>query len=193
MSLVVYSDYVCPFCYLAEAMLARVRADVEVEVEHRAYELRPAPAPLPDVRAGFYLQGWLSTVLPLARALEVPVTETPPIMRRSRKAHEAMAYARENGAGDAMHTALFRAHFVDGRDIGRIDVLVEIGSALGLDPTGLKVALDIDAHTERVEADEREALELGLEGVPAFRHEDEILVGLQPLETLRSLARRAGG
>jgi predicted DsbA family dithiol-disulfide isomerase len=88
----------------------------------------------------------------------------------------------------AMRDALFAAYFGAGRDIGRIDVLVEIGEGCGLDRTELKVTLDIDQHTEEIEREEEEAVRLGLQGVPAYvdldRAVPRAVIGLQKYDSL---------
>jgi predicted DsbA family dithiol-disulfide isomerase len=150
--LVAFSDYVCPFSYLAEPALARLPAEEGVEVEYRAFELRPAPAPLPDAGGEALAAQWRTTIEPLARALGVEA-RLPPVQPRSRKAHEAAKFARDRALFAEMHRALFHAFFVEGRDIGRIDVLVELGETVGLDRTELKVALDVDHLAERVSGD----------------------------------------
>lgn len=167
----VYADYVCPFCYLAEPSLARLRHE-GVNIERRAFELRPAPHPLPDLRAPSYGQVWASAVQPLADQLGVAI-RLPDHAVRTRKAHEAAAFARAHDRLEAMHAAIYHAYFLEGRDIGRIDVLVAIGTSVGLDATDLRVELDVDRWTERVEADEAEAAALGITGVPAFAREAE--------------------
>lgn len=185
-ALEVWADYVCPYCYLAEAILAGVRA-AGVAVEPRAFELRPAPVPPLDPAEPWVRRAWDTTVLPLAERLDVAMN-FPEIVPRTRKAHEAAAFARERGSGDAMHAALYRGYWVERRDIGRIDVLVDIGAAIGLDRTELKVVLDIDTYTEQVIAEAHAALEAGVSGVPAFRSPHGLLVGLQPAAALRRLA-----
>jgi predicted DsbA family dithiol-disulfide isomerase len=67
-----------------------------------------------------------------------------------------------------MHEAIFGAYLAEGRDIGRIDVLVELGVGVGLDRTALKVALDIDMHTDEIEAKRQEALRIGVRTAPTF-------------------------
>jgi predicted DsbA family dithiol-disulfide isomerase len=186
--LVLFADYVCPFCFLAEAVTTRLEAD-GVVVERAAFELRPAGTPLPDLDAGWMREAWLRSVEPLAAELDVMMTR-PSIATRTRKPHEAAAYARSEGMLPAMHAAIYAAYWQEGRDIGRIDVLVDIGRSVGLDPGGLRVALDIDQWTERVEQDEAWAADLGLGGVPAWVRADAggaafaVLVGLQRYEEL---------
>ena len=93
--------------------------------------------------------------------------------------------------GRAMREAIFRACFAEGRDVGRIDVLVEIGAALGLDATELKVVLDLDSFGAAVDADQALARRLGIEAVPALivggGAEARLLVGAQPYVALRAL------
>lgn len=185
---VVFGDYTCPFSYLAEASLARLRAE-GVETEYRAFELRPAPVPRLDPASEGLRRWWEEEVFPAARALGVEI-RYPPGQPRTRKAHEAAAFAREQGRFLEMHEALFRAFFVEGRDIGRIDVLVEVGRDAGFDPAGLKVALDIDRYTERVLADEEEARALGITGTPTFLVGTERVVGLHPYDVLREWVLR---
>lgn len=186
--LVVYSDYVCPFSYLAESGLARLKLEEGVVVEYRPFELRPAPAPLPDPADPALVAQWERTILPLAATLGVEMRR-PPVVPRSRKAHELAAFAREKGVFPAMHDALFRAFFQEGRDIGRIDVLVDLAVALGLDRTETRVVLDVDRCTPEVEAAELEAVRRGILAVPTFCRDDEELAGLQPYPVLRAWVR----
>jgi predicted DsbA family dithiol-disulfide isomerase len=192
--LVVFADYVCPFCFIAEAALARLRRDGTVSVEPAAFELRPPGTPLSDAAEPWPREEWRRLVEPLAAELGLPL-RYPPLATRTRKAHEAAAYAREQGRLELMHTALYRAYWEEGRDIGRIDVLVEIGAAAGLDGLELKVALDIDQWTERVTAEHGRAARLGATGVPAYllqrpagsgKDGGELRVGLQLYEELRA-------
>jgi predicted DsbA family dithiol-disulfide isomerase len=185
-TLLVFADYACPYCYLAESALGRLRDETPVAVDLAAFELRPAGTVLPSVTEAWMREAWRRTVEPLAEELGVTM-EYPRLTTRTRKAHEAVAYARDHGAGTALHEAVYRAYWRDGRDIGRIDVLMELGREAGLDPAGVKVALDIDQWTARVERDQALAAQLGLRGVPAYvlGGGQEVRVGLQHYDELR--------
>jgi predicted DsbA family dithiol-disulfide isomerase len=157
-----------------------------LECEYRAFELRPAPAPLIDGDSEYIRRAWAQSVVPLAEKLGVRI-ERPQLHARSRKAHEAVSFARERGRFEEMHAAVFDGFFVQGQDIGRIDVLVGIGEALGFDRTELKVALDIDQYTDAVLAEERSAVQAGIVGVPTYITESgERLVGVQTYDVLRA-------
>lgn len=163
----VWSDYVCPWCYLELSELEELqqRLGTAVHLVWRAFELRPAPRPLPDMTTDEHSHTWGEVLYPLALqrgiALQQPVFRT-----RSRRAHEAAAYARAHGAFATMHAGLFRACFVEGRDIDQVQVLVELAVAAGLDGDDLALALEERRHTFEVDEDIELAGELGVSGVP---------------------------
>jgi predicted DsbA family dithiol-disulfide isomerase len=165
--LVVYADYACPFCYLAEQGAARLKREGGIVVAGAAFELRPAGTPLPAPDAAWMRASWERHIEPLAAELNVAM-RLPSLVTRTRKAHEAAAYARSQGQYEAMHEALYRAYWQDDRDIGRIDVLAQIGAGVGLDATAVRVALDIDQWADHVAAEREQGVALGLRGVPAY-------------------------
>ena len=123
--------------------------------------------PLPRTLESSKRLAWERVVVPRAAELGLEA-RLPVVFPRTRKAHEAAHHGRRLGIGTALHDALFRAYFVDARDIGRIDVLVELGESLGIERSSLKVELDIDQYTDAVLAEERAAAELGIRAVPAY-------------------------
>lgn len=185
----VFSDYVCPFCYLEEPDLARVKEEYgdRVEVDWRAYELRPDPIPTLDPDGDYLHRVWNASVYPMAESLGMKL-RLPPVQPRSRKALEAAEFARGQGLYDEMHNALFRAFFEDGRDIGDVEVIVDVAAPVGLDLDELRTALAEDRHTEKVLADEELSRKLGVSSVPtmfvtpagADLSEAEVITGAQP-------------
>lgn len=180
----VFSDFACPFSYVTEAALRRMQAAGEIAATHLAWELFPSPVPLPAADDG----EWLDALRPLADELGLPLRVPAPV--RTRKAHEAAAFAAAKGVGPAMREALFAAHFADGLDIGRIDVLVEIGGGVGLDASELKVVLDVDAFSARVAGEQEAGRQAGVQGVPTVvvgtGDEARWLVGARPFAELRA-------
>ena len=182
---VVFSDFACPFSYVTEAALRRMEAAGEVQPSYLAWELYPVPAPLPVGDDG----GWMDALRPLAQELGLAL-RVPPAPARTRKAHEAAAFAAARGVGPAIRDAVFAAYFGEGRDIGRIDVLVELGAALGLDASELKVVLDVDTLAPRIQAEQDAARGAGVEGTPTVvagtGDEARWLVGARPYAELRA-------
>ena len=144
--------------------------------------------------AGEYLtRVWRDSVYPLAERLGLTV-RLPPVQPRSRRAHEAAQWAREANHFDDYNAALFRAFFERGEDIGERDVLLKLARDLQLDESSLRAALESKKFEASVVADEREAAELGLSGVPAFVADRRLaLSGVQSLAGLQGLVSRARG
>ena len=165
----VWSDYVCPFCYLEEPVLERIAEGYgeRVRIDWRPFELRPDPVPTLEPNCTYLRDIWACAVYPKAMARGLSL-RLPPVQPRSRLAHEAALFAKTESLFGAMNSALFKAFFEDGLDIGDLMILVEIGKGVGLDPEGLRHALEEGRHSKRVLAEEDQALKLGISGVPAI-------------------------
>lgn len=163
------------------------QSETDVEIIWRAFELRPEPVPSLDPNGEYLQTVWNSSVYPLSEKLGIKM-KLPPIQPRSRKAHEAAKWAEANGKFDEYNEALFRAFFERGEDIGETDTLLKLASDLNLDDASLQESLETHEFLENVIADERDAAEMGLSGVPAFIADRKAaLTGVQPIENLRKL------
>jgi predicted DsbA family dithiol-disulfide isomerase len=195
----VWSDYVCPFCYLEEPIFEQLRQEYgeNVQVIWRAFELRPDPIPTLDPNGEYLRTTWERSVYPMAKERGVTL-RLPPVQPRSRKALEAAEFAREQGCFEAMHHALFRAFFEDGLDLNNLDILLAIAESVGLERKALRMALDNGQYTERVVNDQALAHKLNISGVPALliHRADEplekavLLSGAQPYATVRTVVER---
>jgi predicted DsbA family dithiol-disulfide isomerase len=185
-----FSDFTCPFCHVTEAALRRLEDEGLAAPRYAAFELYPAPAP-----PGAPSADDVHAARPLAEALGIALN-VPRSLPRTRKAHEAAKLAGQKGVGRAMREAIFAAYFGGGRDVGRIDVLVELGAALGVDRTELKVVLDVDTFSGAVDADRALAARLGIAAVPALvvgsGTDAEMVSGALPYAALRELLEAKG-
>jgi len=111
----------------------------------------------------------------------------------SRLAQELGAWADTQPGGEAIHDALFRAYFVDARNIGDPEVLVEIARSVGLDADKAREVLEKRTHKAAVDADWDKSRQYGVTGVPTFVAGNRGVVGAQPYETLEDLIRQARG
>ncbi|MBA2671458.1 MAG: DsbA family protein [Gemmatimonadetes bacterium] len=160
----IFSDFTCPFCYVTEAALWRRADGGDLSVRYRALELYPHPSPAPSPRDE---AGWREEIEPLA--VELGLTLRAPDFRpRTRKAHEAACFAGVRGREQRLRRALFSAYWQREEDIGRIDTIVAIARDAGLDAEELKIALDIDTHSDEVQHDGEIARQLNLPGVPTL-------------------------
>lgn len=109
----------------------------------------------------------------------------------SRLAQELGKWADEQPGGEAIHDALFRAYFVDGRNIGDPAVLPEIAGSAGLDAAQAREVIEKRTFKAAVDADWRKAAEYGVTGVPTFVAGQQGVVGAQPYEMLEKLVEQA--
>jgi predicted DsbA family dithiol-disulfide isomerase len=111
----------------------------------------------------------------------------------SRLAQELGAWADTQPGGEAIHDALFRAYFVDARNIGDPEVLVEIAQSVGLPAEQAREVLDRRSYKDAIDADWNKSRQYGVSGVPTFVAGGRGVVGAQPYETLEELVKLARG
>jgi len=109
----------------------------------------------------------------------------------SRLAQELGAWADTQPGGEAIHDALFRAYFVDARNIGDPEVLVDIATSVGLPAGQAQEVIEKRTHRAAVDADWEKSRQYGVTGVPTFVIGNRGVVGAQPYEVLEELVRQA--
>lgn len=187
-TLEVFSDFVCPFCYLAEQPLADAVEDRDLRIAWQPFELRPEPTP-PLLPEGEYLRStWEQVVYPMAERMGVPIV-LPAVSPQpySRLAFEGFAYAEDHDLGRRYTERVFRAFFVEQRDIGRPEVLASVAGELGLDATEFRSALDTGRYTDVHQQALRRAQQLQITVVPTFLIDGRRLEGIPTAESLHRL------
>jgi predicted DsbA family dithiol-disulfide isomerase len=203
----VWSDVVCPWCWLGKARLDRaLQAFPErasVEVVFRSFELDPGAEPALDVPTNELLArkyglgpaqlaamqerlGGLGAAEGLAFRFERARTSN------TFEAHQLIHLAASHGKQEAMTDRLFRAQFNEGVRVGDRGELVQLAVAIGLDGSEAEAALDEQRFAAAVRADEADAKRLGVSGVPFFLVNGELaLSGAQSVEVLGELLAQA--
>jgi predicted DsbA family dithiol-disulfide isomerase len=110
----------------------------------------------------------------------------------SRLAQELGKWADTQPGGDAIHDRLYRAYFVEGRNLADIDLLAEIAGSVGLSSDEARAVLDQRRFSDAVDADWAKSHRYGVTGVPTFVAARYGVVGAQPYETLEQLVQQAG-
>jgi predicted DsbA family dithiol-disulfide isomerase len=195
-ALIVYSDYLCPWCYLAEHRLGLLQRELgdALALEWRSFLLRPRPEPGRELeRFVRYTQSWLRPAAePDAGTFRVWESSAGP-PSHSVPAHLAAKAAERLGRAsfDALHGRLLRAYFAESRDVSERATLEAVWREAGLPPDAFR-AVDDPALLRQVLAEHADALEQGVTGVPAARLEgqDAVLLGALPLETYRRWLQR---
>jgi predicted DsbA family dithiol-disulfide isomerase len=197
--LVVYSDYLCPWCYNAAVRLRRIREEftASVRLEWRSFLLRPRPTPGRDLeRFRSYTESWLRPAAEAdAGTFQVwrgdagpPTHSVPPhLVAKAAALLGAESFER-------MHEALLRAYFAESQDITQEATLRALWEEAGLAPEGFSRADDPEI-LRKVLGQHDEAIELGVTGVPTvvLAGNGALVMGAQPLDVYRRWIRRVTG
>jgi predicted DsbA family dithiol-disulfide isomerase len=196
--LVVWSDYLCPWCHLGTARVRRLEEEFgdALRVEWRAFLLRPTPEPRTLEKFRAYTQSWLRPAAePDAPEFRPWASEEGP-PSHSIPAHTVAKAAAALGpdAFRAMHDRLLRAYFVESHDITNQDTLRTLWSEIGLADGAFDVSTTPSTQTAIIE-EHRDALVHGVNGVPAIMMvgNDVPVVGAMPLASYRRWIARALG
>jgi predicted DsbA family dithiol-disulfide isomerase len=194
--LIVWSDYLCPWCYVAATRLHRVQQEFgdRVELEWRSYLLRPYPDPSRTLeKFRTYTQSWARPAAePDAPAFRVWESDAGP-PSHSMPPHLVAKAAATLGADafERMHARLLRAYFAENGDITDAETLLALWADVGLPPAEFARASD-QGLVEAVVREHNEAVSLGLTGVPAVQMagNDIPLPGALPYESYRRWVER---
>ena len=194
----IISDFVCPWCYIGKRHLDALRAEADIETRWHPYFLNPDVPPGGVDRAAMMIAkfGSVDRARELGRAVEQAAREAGlyldlGVVKRvpsTADAHRLMRWAAGQGVADALAEKLFAAHFVDGRDIGAVDVLADLAADAGLDRSLVAELLAGDADRNAVQAQAEHARAIGVGGVPTMIFDRAVaVVGAQPVEALRQV------
>jgi predicted DsbA family dithiol-disulfide isomerase len=202
----VWSDVICPWCYLGKHRLEKALEgfDTDVTVTFRAFQLDPTPVPVPapikeSLAAKFggtdRAEQMFAHVTAIAAGEGLTLNFDRAIAANTFDAHRLVAWAAGQGRQLDMIDALQRAHFTDGIDVGSHAMLAAVAGSIGLDAPAASHYLESGAGADAVNTDLAEAQELGIRSVPTFVIDGRYAVqGAQEPATLRAaleeIARR---
>jgi predicted DsbA family dithiol-disulfide isomerase len=110
----------------------------------------------------------------------------------SRLAQELAKWTESKGKGDSFHDAVFRAYFVDGKNISKVDELAVLAKSIGLPEGEARSVLESRAFKAAVDSDWSHCGQLGITAVPTFVANGQALAGAQPYEVLEQFLKSCG-
>ena len=199
-SITVYSDYVCPFCYLGRESLSRYQADREtpLEIDWQPFDLRSGKRnadgsidhSVDDGKDDDYFEQAKESVRRLQEKYDVEMSLELATEVDSLNAQVASYYVKAHDDYEtwlAFDEAIFAALWIDGRDIGSEAVLTDLASEVGIDPDEITAALDDEALRDEVTDAFVSAQQAGVTGVPTFASDGHAARGAVPPEHLQRL------
>lgn len=200
----VWSDIMCPYCYLGDTHLELALANFDhaedVLVRYHSYQLMPElsdePANMEQLLSNRYgaqqLAAQQSQLQSRGEQLGIEYNFADSLAVNTARAHQLYHFAEELGVGHRVMLLLFKAHFTDGVNVADIDELVAIAAEAGLDAVAARTALEDGTYAQRVTADIDTAKNMGVQGVPFFVFGDKYaLSGAQPVEVFEQALNTA--
>ncbi|MEJ2881461.1 DsbA family oxidoreductase [Pedobacter sp. GR22-6] len=198
MKIEIWSDVICPFCYIGkrnfETALEQFADKKNIEVIWKSFQLDPA---IPEVATESYtdylvkrkgmaveqVQGMLSNVTQMATQVGLDYHLDQSIIVNSLKAHQLIQFAKLKNLGSEAEERLFKAFFIEGKNIADTETLVQLGKDFGLDESEIKANLEDEKYKYEIAQDIQEAQNIGVTGVPFFVFDRKYAVsGAQPAE-----------
>jgi predicted DsbA family dithiol-disulfide isomerase len=197
MELALYSDFICPFCFIAErGPLARLQREYDVRLDWRGFELRPDTPPEGANMSSRFPAARLSQMRAHMRGVAeragIHEMGDPERIPNTRRALAMAEYARDQGKLDAFRIAAMDAYWLHDKDLGSAADLAAIASGVGLNGKAALLASLEQGYLDRVLQHRRDGEAMGVDGIPTSFLEGGVVVGAAPYEHFVALAQRAG-
>ncbi|GAA4088946.1 DsbA family oxidoreductase [Mucilaginibacter panaciglaebae] len=207
MKIQIWSDVMCPFCYIGkrrfEQALHHFEHKDEVEVEWKSFQLNPNLVTDPTININQYLADIKGITIDHAKQLNDHVTQmaaeagltydfNKAIVANSFDAHRFAHLAKQHGLGAEAEEVLFKAYFTEGKNIADHETLAELGESIGLDKDEVAHTLKGNKYAINVNQDIAQAQQLGVRGVPFFVMDMKYAVsGAQPVDAFTQTLEKA--
>jgi len=196
-TLLLYTDFVCPFCFIAEqSTVPRLLAEFDLALDWHGFELHPSTPrgglSLSRLFPGVPLSALHERTRRFAAQFGVTGFNPPDDLHNTRRALAIAELARDRGCLEPFRAAAFEAHWRLGKNLEDDGDLGAIAVVAGLPRDEALRAADDPAILARVDRKQNEARASGVTGIPTFVIAGEEVVGCQPYEVLAAAAERAG-
>ena len=206
MKIEMWSDYVCPFCYIGKRKLEQALESTglkeHAEIVFKSYELDPHSPEVSEETTAEMLARKYGTTIEAAKKMNEQVGEHAATvglnynfdkMKPSNtfKAHRLAKWAGKRGKEAELTELLLHSYFIEGKEIGRNEILIDLAEQVGLDRAEAERILSSDEFSDEVRGDIKEAMQIGVRGVPFFVLNDKYSIsGAQTTETFEGALRQ---
>ncbi|MBD2713918.1 DsbA family oxidoreductase [Hymenobacter sp. BT646] len=206
MPIEIWSDIVCPFCYIGKRRLEKALAGFPhadaIEIKWRSFELDPEANPTPGENQYKRLAAKYGKTEDWARQMSANMTQMAAeeglafdfdhaVPANTFRAHQLVHLAAQHGLQDAAKERLFKAYLEEGQDLNEVGTLISLAQELGIPNDQAEKVLAADAFAQEVRHDEYQARQIGVRGVPYFVFDDKYAVsGAQPSEMFAEVLAR---
>ena len=191
MKVTVYYDYICPYCFLGTKRIERLAKEFDMDLEWRGIEIHPEIPPQGVKRSKTLRFGQVAEDVKEMILEDNIEIKFPGIVTNTRLCLEASEFAKAKYSFSKFHNGVYEAYFQDGENIGKIDVILDIGEKTDLDVIELEECLKKRTMLKKIEENRREAERDQVMGVPTFIFGKFPVHGVQSLDAFRKIINRA--
>jgi predicted DsbA family dithiol-disulfide isomerase len=207
MKIEIWSDVVCPFCYIGKRKLEKVLDKFPhrdgIEIEWKSFQLNPDQETNPNISTLEHLsqsKGWTmdqtreitSNVVNMAAAQGLEFDFDKAVVANTKNAHRLIHLAKTIGKGGEMKELLLQAYFSQGQNVDDSATLISLGQKVGLEASAIQAMLESEAYEDAVDQDIYESRQLGVRGVPFFVLDRKFgISGAQPDEVFDQTLEKA--
>jgi len=191
MNVTVYYDYTCPFCYLGTKRILGLSNEFNLTIDWKGIEIHPEFPPQGKKRTRTLKSKPIAeTIKEMAKEDNIEI-KLPGFATNSRLSLEASEFAKIKGRFLEFHTGTYEAYFLEGRNIGDIEIVIDIGEKAGLEKSDLVECLDKRTMFDKIEENKKDAEDNIILGVPTFMFGNFPVHGNQSTQTMRHIINRA--
>ncbi|RPD49715.1 DsbA family oxidoreductase [Hymenobacter sediminis] len=206
MKIEIWSDIVCPFCYIGKRRLENALANFphadKVEIQWHSFELDPGAQTEPGVSLYKRLAAKYGNTEAWARQMSANMTQSAAevglafdfdraVHANTLHAHRLVHLADRHGKQDAAKERFFKAYLEEGQDLNDFATLTRLANEIGLPAAEVEQVLHSEQFTQEVRHDEYQARQIGVRGVPYFVFDDKYAVsGAQPSELFQEVLEK---
>ncbi|MEE8045146.1 MAG: DsbA family protein [Thermodesulfobacteriota bacterium] len=191
MNVTVYYDYICPFCYLGTKRILGLSKEFNLTIDWKGIEIHPEFPPQGKKRTKtLKSKSFAETIREMAKEDNIEI-KLPGYATNSRLSLEASEFAKIKGKFLEFHIGVYEAYFLEGRNIGDIEIVLDIGEKAGLHRSDLVECLNKRTMFDNIEANKKEAEDNIILGVPTFIFGNFPVHGNQSTQTMRHIIKRA--
>ncbi len=206
MKITIWSDFVCPFCFIGEAHLNKALENFnhceEVEIEYKSFLLMPDAEYVPGqnyVQTFSNMKGipmeqaqtMFKRVTDMGHTSGVDINYDIAKLTSTSDAHRVFQYAKKQGKGNELFNRLYAAHLSEGEVLSDPETIVRLAEEVGLDSTEVGRIIESKEYTEQLTQDITEARSIGVQGVPFYVFEGKYTMsGAQPVDVFKQVLER---
>ncbi|MHA1510046.1 MAG: DsbA family oxidoreductase [Promethearchaeota archaeon] len=187
----VFSDYICPFCYIGFYRVEQLKKNYDLEVEWRPFEIHPeTPKEGMDLNNLPYPKEYLDMMKANIKKLAIDVGISLKLSEKlpnSRIALYLSEFARKKGKFDDFHKLVFDSYWKDGKDIGDQVLLLGLAESVGLNRNEILDYINSEEPKSELTKALKDLKQYGINGVPTFIIGDKIVVGAQPYDVFKKV------